>query len=159
MNKETKIKTRVAALIGPGDSGKTSLLESLLYNTGALERKGVAADYSRIGDRFAPGLSPEYRGSQTILTATSFLDEPWVFLDCPGAPEFMQEALNALIDWIFSVSDIPWLIATVDCANEASCKAALSCGFELYERRTPIHHKQYNMESDSYFYFRRYRPK
>jgi len=71
---------------------------------------------------------------------------------------YTKEALNALTEWIFSVSNVPWLIATIDCANEASCKTALSCGFALYERRTPMNHKQHNMESDSYFYFRRYRP-
>ena len=70
---------------------------------------------------------------------------------------YTKEALNALAEWIFRVSDLPYLIATVDCANEASCKTALACGFELFERRTPIGHVQPNMESDSYFYFRRYR--
>ena len=28
---------------------------------------------------------------------------------------------------------------------------------ELFEKRTPISHKQPNMESDSYFYYRKYR--
>jgi len=70
---------------------------------------------------------------------------------------YTKEALNALAEWIFQVSDLPYLMATVDCANEASCKTALACGFELFERRTPIGHVQPNMESDSYFYFRRYR--
>jgi RimJ/RimL family protein N-acetyltransferase len=71
---------------------------------------------------------------------------------------YTKEALCALMDWIFRKSDIPYLIATVDCANEASQKTALSCGFELYERRTPLHGKMHNMESDSYFYFRLNRP-
>ena len=30
-------------------------------------------------------------------------------------------------------------------------------GFELFQKRMPIGHKQPNMESDSYFYYRRYR--
>ena len=42
-------------------------------------------------------------------------------------------------------------------ANEASCKVAERAGFELFEKRTPIGHKQPNMESDSYFYYRKYR--
>ena len=71
---------------------------------------------------------------------------------------YTKEALLALTDWIFRKSDIPYLIATVDCANEASQKTALACGFELIERRTPLHGKMHNMESDSYLYFRRYRP-
>jgi len=71
---------------------------------------------------------------------------------------YTKEALNALLDWIFRVSNVPYLIATIDCANEASQKTALACGFELFEKRTPIGHRQHNMESGSYYYFRRYRP-
>jgi len=70
---------------------------------------------------------------------------------------YTKEAMNALIDWIFKVSKVPYLIATIDCANEASCNTALACGFELFEKRMPVGHVQPNMESDSYFYFRRYR--
>lgn len=67
------------------------------------------------------------------------------------------EAVNALVDWCFKVSDIKYLILTIDCANIPSCRLAEKCGFELFEKRTPIGHKQPNMESDSYFYYRRYR--
>ena len=42
-------------------------------------------------------------------------------------------------------------------ANEALCKVVERAGFELFEKRTPIGHKQPNMESDSYFYYRKYR--
>ena len=66
-------------------------------------------------------------------------------------------ALSLLLDWCFEVSDIPYLILTIDCANEASCKVADKAGFELFEKRTPISHKQPNMESDSYYYYRKYR--
>lgn len=67
------------------------------------------------------------------------------------------EAVNELVNWCFNVSDIEYLILTIDCGNTASCKLAEKCGFELFEKRTPIRHKQPNMESDSYFYYRRYR--
>ena len=70
---------------------------------------------------------------------------------------FTKEAVNALVDWCFSVSDIEYLILTIDCANIPSCHLAEKCGFELFEKRTPISHKQPNMESDSYFYYRKYR--
>lgn len=67
------------------------------------------------------------------------------------------EAVNELVNWCFNVSDMEYLILTIDCANTASCKLAEKCGFELFEKRTPIGHKQPNMESDSYFYYRIYR--
>jgi len=70
---------------------------------------------------------------------------------------YAKEAVNALVVWCFNVSDINYLILTIDCANNPSCHLAEKCGFELFEKRTPIKHKQPNMESDSYFYYRRYR--
>lgn len=72
---------------------------------------------------------------------------------------YTVEAVNALVDWCFNVSDIEYLILTIDCANIPSCSLAEKCGFELFEKRTPIGHKQPNMESDSYFYYRKYRSK
>ena len=53
--------------------------------------------------------------------------------------------------------DLPYLILTIDVANATSCKVAQKAGFELFEKRTPISHKQPNMESNSYFYYRKYR--
>lgn len=70
---------------------------------------------------------------------------------------YMKEAIDALGEWCFQVSDIKYLILTIDCANIPSNKLAEKCGFQLFERRTPIGHKQPNMESDSYFYYRKYR--
>ena len=70
---------------------------------------------------------------------------------------YTKEAIDALVDWCFNVSDIKYLILTIDCANIPSCHLAEKCGFELFEKRMPIGHKQPNMESDSYFYYRKYR--
>lgn len=70
---------------------------------------------------------------------------------------YATEALSALFKWCMEVSDLPYLILTIDCANDASCRVAEKAGFELFEKRTPISHKQPNMVSDSYFYFRKYR--
>jgi [ribosomal protein S5]-alanine N-acetyltransferase len=70
---------------------------------------------------------------------------------------YTKEAVNAFVEWCFNVSDIKYLILTIDCANIPSCSLAEKCGFELFEKRTPIGHKQSNMESDSYLYYRRYK--
>ena len=70
---------------------------------------------------------------------------------------YVKRALDALVHWCFRVSEIPYLILTIDCANIPSCKLAEKCGFELFEKRFPIGHIQPNMESDSYYYYRRYR--
>lgn len=70
---------------------------------------------------------------------------------------YAKEAVEALVEWCFKVSDINYLILTIDCANIPSCNLAEKCGFELFEKRTPIGHRQPNMESDSYLYYRKYR--
>lgn len=76
---------------------------------------------------------------------------------CYQRKGYATQAVTSFADWCFQVSDIPYLILTIDCANMPSCKLAEKCGFELFEKRTPIGHIQPNMESDSYFYYRLYR--
>ncbi|MFA9379388.1 MAG: GNAT family N-acetyltransferase [Lachnotalea sp.] len=70
---------------------------------------------------------------------------------------YTKRAVNAFVDWCFQVSDIPYLILTINCANIPSCRLAEKCGFELFEKRTPVGHIQPNMKSDSYYYYRIYR--
>ncbi|MDD6796494.1 MAG: GNAT family N-acetyltransferase [Clostridiaceae bacterium] len=70
---------------------------------------------------------------------------------------YATEALKELFNWCMAVSNVPYLVLTIDCANKASCRVAEKAGFELFEKRTPISHKQPNMISDSYFYYRKYR--
>lgn len=87
---------RCAALIGPYLSGKTSLLESLLFVTGALTRKGSVREGNSVGDS-----SPEARARQMStelnVASTTFLGESWTFLDCPGSIELAQEGQCALM--------------------------------------------------------------
>lgn len=72
---------------------------------------------------------------------------------------YATESVKALFDWCMEVCDLNYLILTIDCQNEASCKVAEKAGFKLFEKRTPIGHEQPNMISDSYFYYRKYRDK
>ena len=87
---------RVAALIGPYMSGKTTLLESLLHATEAVVRKGTVREGNTVGDA-----SPEARARQMSVEITvanaSYLGEAWTFIDCPGSVEFSQETMNALM--------------------------------------------------------------
>ena len=69
---------------------------------------------------------------------------------------YATEALIAFTDWCIKVSEVPYFILTIDCKNKASCAVAERAGYELFEKRTPISHKQPNMESQCYFYYRKY---
>jgi elongation factor G len=81
--------------VGPYLSGKTTLLEALLFRTGAIPRQGKHADKSTIGDA-----SPEARahGMSVELNAatTTFMGEQFTFIDCPGSIEFAQDQRAAL---------------------------------------------------------------
>lgn len=70
---------------------------------------------------------------------------------------YATESLTALFDWCMKGSELDYLILTIDCANMASCRVAEKSGFSLFEKRTPIGHRQPNMISDSYYYFRKNR--
>ena len=86
---------RCVALVGPYGTGKTTLLESILWITGAIQRKGAVPAKNTVGDG-----SPEARNRQMSVEAncatTRYLDESFTFLDCPGSIEFLQEGLNVL---------------------------------------------------------------
>lgn len=87
---------RNVAIVGPYSSGKTTLLESLLFVTGAISRKGSVKEGSTVSDS-----SPEARDrsmSVEVSTAsTQYQNIHWTFLDCPGSIEFAQETYNALV--------------------------------------------------------------
>lgn len=68
---------------------------------------------------------------------------------------FGFEAVMALLNWCFKISNINYLILTIDIATISSQKLAEKCDFELFEKRTPIGHSQPNMESESYYYYRK----
>jgi elongation factor G len=86
---------RTVALVGPYGSGKTSLLESILFATGAAQRKGSVALKNTVGDS-----SPEARARQMSVelncATTQYLNESFTFLDCPGSIEFLQDTLFAI---------------------------------------------------------------
>jgi elongation factor G len=95
---------RVVALCGPYLSGKTSLLESILYATGAIGRRGSTRAGTSIGDGAAEARK---RGMSTELNVASidYLGDQWTFLDVPGSIEFQHDAFAAL-----AVSDAAVLV-------------------------------------------------
>ncbi|HEY6983956.1 elongation factor G, partial [Reyranella sp.] len=86
---------RVVALCGPYLSGKTSLLESILYATGAIGRRGSTRAGTSIGDGSAEARK---RGMSTEINIASidYLGDQWTFIDTPGSIELQHDALAAL---------------------------------------------------------------
>jgi elongation factor G len=87
---------RVAAIVGPYTSGKTSLLESLLTVSGTLRRRGRVTEGTTLGDG-APESRDRQMSTELTVAPARFMDQDWVFLDCPGSVEFQQDALDALM--------------------------------------------------------------
>ena len=88
--------TRCAALIGPYLSGKTTLLEALLYASGGTSRRGSVRDGNSVGDH-APEARARQMSTELNVASASFLGDPWTILDCPGSVELLYEAQGALL--------------------------------------------------------------
>jgi elongation factor G len=86
---------RVVALCGPYLSGKTSLLESILYATGAIGRRGSTRAGTSVGDG---SVEARKRSMSTELNIASvdYLGDQWTFLDAPGSIELQHDTLAAL---------------------------------------------------------------
>lgn len=97
-------RARCAALVGPYLSGKTTLLESMLFATEAIGRRGSVKDGTTVGDSADEARA---RNMSTELTPArmTYLGDAWTVLDCPGSIELMQETVNAL-----HVTDITVLV-------------------------------------------------
>ena len=104
---------RVAALIGPYMSGKTSLLESLLFAAEAIPRKGTIKEGNTVGDA-SPEAKARQMSVEISVASATYLGESWTFIDCPGSVEFAQETLNALM-----VADAAILVVEADPARAA----------------------------------------
>lgn len=87
---------RCAAIVGPYLTGKTTLLESLLFATSAVGRKGSAREGNTVGDSAAEARARKM-SVEVSAASTEFLGERWTFLDCPGSVELSQEAQSALM--------------------------------------------------------------
>ena len=86
---------RCIALVGPFQSGKTTLLEALLARTGAVQRMGSVDAGTSVGD--AGKEAREHRMSVEMSAATTtFMDESYTFIDCPGSIEFIHDLRAAL---------------------------------------------------------------
>jgi elongation factor G len=86
---------RCIALVGPYLSGKTTLLEAILFRTGAIQRQGKVSDKTSVGDA-APESRAHGMSVELNLASGRFMDESYTFIDCPGSIEFAQEARAAL---------------------------------------------------------------
>jgi elongation factor G len=87
---------RSVALVGPYLSGKTTLLENMLFVAGAITRKGKSGQANMVGDGSAESRERQM-GVEVNVAHVDYLGDSFTYLDCPGSVEFAQEAQNTLI--------------------------------------------------------------
>jgi len=95
MGNNESMHVRNIALIGSYLSGKTTLLESLLYVTGAISRKGRVQDGNSVSDATPESRERQMSVEVSVADAT-YRDVRFTFLDCPGSSEFLSETYNVL---------------------------------------------------------------
>ena len=96
MSGNSQSTPRVAAIVGPYLSGKTSLMESLLFVAGALPRKGTVKEGNTVGDASLEAKARQM-SVEASLAACTYQGEAWTLIDCPGSVEFSQESAHALM--------------------------------------------------------------
>src|SRR3954454_19741605 len=88
-------RIRNVALVGHRGSGKTSLMEALLFEAGATNRLGTVLDGTTVSDHDEDEKS---RGMSISASLASFewQDVKVNLIDTPGEPSFIADALGAL---------------------------------------------------------------
>ncbi len=95
MKEYTSDKLRNVAFVGHQGSGKTSLVEALLYNTGAVTRAGRVEDKNTVSDWDE---EERERGMSlgTSLVPIEFNDTKINILDTPGYTDFQGDVKSAI---------------------------------------------------------------
>ena len=86
---------RCIALVGPFQSGKTTLLEAILARTGAIPRAGTVDNGTSVGDSSSEARHHKMSVALTAAT-TTFMGDSYTFIDCPGSVEFANDMRAAL---------------------------------------------------------------
>ena len=88
-------KIRNVCLLGHGGEGKTSLVESLLYRTGGIDRLGKVAEGNTVSDHDPEEIKRQI-SIQASLAPVEYEDYILNFIDTPGYFDFEGEVAQAL---------------------------------------------------------------
>src|SRR3954468_4015097 len=86
---------RCIALVGPFQSGKTTLLEAILARTGAIPKAGSVEAGTSVGDSSAEARRHKM-GVGLSAATTTFMGDSYTFIDCPGSVEFAHDMRAAV---------------------------------------------------------------
>ena len=83
------------SLLGSKGAGKTTLAESMLYECGVIKRRGTVEAGNTVSDYFPVEKEYGYSVFSTVFYA-EFLGKKLNVIDCPGADDFVGNAVTAL---------------------------------------------------------------
>ncbi|MBK9082320.1 MAG: elongation factor G [Rhizobiales bacterium] len=86
---------RLIALVGPFQSGKTTLLESILVRSGGIAREGRVSEGTSVGDGSAEARA-HVMSVEANIASVDYLGDRYTFVDCPGSVEFLHDMKAAL---------------------------------------------------------------
>src|ERR1700704_3310363 len=89
---------RCIALVGPFQSGKTTLLEAILARTGAVGRQGTVEAGTTVGDGSKEARHHRMSVELSVAT-TTFMGDSYTFIDCPGSVEFIHD-MRAVLPFV-----------------------------------------------------------
>ena len=82
--------TRCVTIVGPSQSGKSSLMESILHVCNETHQKTQVKNNSPSSD-----LLTDEKKTNINISNVEFMDEKYNFIDCPGSTEFINEFVQA----------------------------------------------------------------
>lgn len=83
------------AILGSSGSGKTTLAESMLYEGGAIQRRGSIEQGNTVSDYFPVEKEYGYSVFSTVFSIP-WQDRKLNFIDCPGSDDFVGAMVNSL---------------------------------------------------------------
>ena len=86
--------SRCITIVGPSQSGKTTLMEGILHICNQIHQRGQVKDNNTLSDH----LPEEHKLKMSIsmgISNAKFMNEEYTFIDCPGSGEFINEFLQA----------------------------------------------------------------
>jgi len=83
------------ALLGSAGSGKTTLAESMLYESGVIKRRGTVQAKNTVCDYFPVEQEYGYSVFSTVLNV-EWNNKKLNIIDCPGSDDFVGGAITAL---------------------------------------------------------------
>ena len=86
---------RAVALVGPAGAGKTSLAESILYASGAINRQGSVENGTSIGDA-TPEARSRHASTEPNLMRFAYMGDSFGIIDAPGSVGFAASGAAAI---------------------------------------------------------------